>query len=187
MVGKNQFLGEIHVLLSSVDLTDTADHWYHLHDELATFTPPVLADEFKKTTPSITRGEKITKDIIYVSSESAVGEISPAPLELKTATKPVFSSSMRTQPDKATVHTTTTPWNVGKSQISLSTRTSENIHVQQTPSGSSSTIITVESERIPPLAHSTPAVKGIHLSEVSAYTAESQGSIESHMHPVSYL
>ena len=157
-----------------------------IEEEPATFTPMFLADEFKKTTPSITHGGKNTKDIIYVSSEYAVGEISPAPLELETASKPVFSSSMRSRPDKATIHTTT-PWNVGESQTSLSTRNSENIHVQQTPSGGSSTNITVESERIPPLAHSTPTVKGIDLSEVSAYTAESPGSVESHMYPVSYL
>ena len=32
--GRNQFLGEVRLPLSSLDLTDTADHWYSLLDKV---------------------------------------------------------------------------------------------------------------------------------------------------------
>ncbi len=34
--GRNQFLGEIRLPLSSLDLTDTADQWYSLQDKVST-------------------------------------------------------------------------------------------------------------------------------------------------------
>ena len=34
---KNEFLGEIHIPLSSLDLSDTADHWYSLKDKVIRF------------------------------------------------------------------------------------------------------------------------------------------------------
>ena len=36
--GRNQFLGEVRLPLSSLDLTDTTDQWYSLQDKVSTST-----------------------------------------------------------------------------------------------------------------------------------------------------
>ena len=106
-------------------------------------------------------------------------------------TKPVFSSSVRSRPNKTPVQTTTESHDVKTVQASLPTSDSgpEERVVPKTPSsrlghrGEDKTpSIQVEGERTPPQAHSTPIMD---LSEASRYTEESQGSPESRQYQVS--
>ena len=153
------------------------------------------ADEpFKKIAPISAPVVDIEKSKSQVSAEISSSEADKSP-SLQTATpptKPVFSSSVRSRPNKAPVQTTTESHDVKTVQESLPTSDSgagERVMLK-TPSpqlghrGEDETpSIRVEGERTPPQAHSTPIMD---LSEASRYTTEeSQGSPESHQHQVS--
>ena len=160
-------------------------------------------DESSKTAPIVApvvhTEEKETESQVHITAQTSSGEAKEKTPKLQTATptKPVFSSSVRSRPNRAPIQATTEPPDVKTVQADLSTISDSGASVLKTPSpqlGHSSKegtpSIRVEGERTPhtpPRVHSTPVGKGMDLSEAGSYTEESQGSTESHGHQVSYI
>ena len=152
-------------------------------------------EPFKNIAPVTAPVVDVEESKSQVSAEISSSKADKSP-SLQTAappTKPVFSSSVRSRPNKASVQTTTESRDVKTVQESLPTSGSgagERV-VLKTPSPrlghrseDETPSLRVEGERTPPQAHSTPIMD---LSEASRYTEESQGSPESHQHQVSHL
>ena len=192
-------------VVGSIELPPLSSYTSHptppVEQESATFSPVLLTDEFKKTEPpniSNVGEEKEQESPIDVSKVCTVDEkMDSPPLRPKSisgATKPVFSSSVRNRPAKATVRATTQTQEVRKD---IPKDDSGNTHILQTPlslhvlgqqtNEEESPVNTMEEERTPPTTTSTPLSKDtMDLSEVGAYAESPVNVGSSHVHQVRY-
>lgn len=154
-------------------------------------------DSSKSQKPAATVGSQI----LSTSSESPA-KTSTTQSELRdtvteaTVSKPVFSASVHTRPVLSPIHATTPTDDGGKIRGNSPSDKSGVSHDQRTPSPTldrrtdkeEAPVITVEGERTPPKATSTPVVaKSLNLSEVGAYMQESTGIDEAHIGQVSIM
>ena len=195
---KDTDVGVQSLVVGSIDLAHTSSHTSHtaspLEHESTTPSSVLWTDEFKKTAPPKVSniGEKKEKESpIHASRESTTAaKTDSPPLQPKTssgATKSVFSSSVRNRPTIPHAHTTTQTQEVSKD---FPKDVSGNTHVLQILSSphalghqtdeEETPVITVEEDRTPPRATSTPLSKGtLDLSEVGVF-AESPGNVGSY-------